>query len=197
MAAPRWFIARNREKVGPFSGADIKQLASFGLLQPNEFLWAEGSTKWVEAASVPGLFPQPGQKRYWLSLGGQTRGPYALDQIRAGLTARQFDLDTQACAEGAAQWLALGKLSELQGFVPAEVTPSRAQLFTHSLDLEEAALHLAGKGGDTAARLISTLLDMKRAYAHNASLVESFDKTIKLLQARREEQAAAKPPAGG
>ena len=73
MATPRWFIARNNDKVGPFSGSEIKQMATFGLLQPAEFLWADGATKWVAAASVPGLFPPVGQKKYWLNLGGQTR----------------------------------------------------------------------------------------------------------------------------
>jgi uncharacterized protein DUF4339 len=187
MAALRWYIARNKEKVGPFSAGDLRQLASYGLLKPGEYLWAEGAAKWVEAASVPGLFPAAGQKKYWLALAGQKRGPYFPDQIRAGLTTRQFTFDTMACAEGESKWSSLGDFQEFQGFVPAPVSPSRAQLLTGSLEMEEAEIHLAGKAGDSLAKLISTLMDLKRNYSHNPQLVESLETSIASLQARRDE----------
>lgn len=194
MAALRWYIARNKEKVGPFSAGNLRQLAGYGLLKPGEYLWAEGAAKWVEAASVPGLFPAAGQKKYWLTLAGQTRGPYFPDQIRAGLTTRQFNFETQACVDGSNQWLPLGQIDEFKGYVPTPVSPSRAQLLTGSLEMEEAELHLAGKSGDALAKLISTLMDLKRNYAHNPILVESLEATIQALQARRDEALAASPP---
>lgn len=197
MAALRWYIARNKEKVGPFSAIDLRQLASYGLLKSGEYLWAEGAAKWVEAASVPGLFPAAGQKKYWLAVAGQRRGPYFADQIRAGLTTRQFNLETMSCAEGASQWQPLGQIDEFKDFVPAPVSPSRAQLLTGSLEMEEAEIHLAGKGGDLLAKLISTLMDLRRNYAHNPTLVEGLDSTIQALQTRREESlaTASAPPA--
>jgi hypothetical protein len=191
MAALRWYIARNKEKVGPFSAGNLRQLAGYGLLKPGEYLWAEGAAKWVEAASVPGLFPAAGQKKYWLAVAGQTRGPYFPDQIRAGLTTRQFNFDTKVCADGTSQWLPLGQIDEFKGYVPAPVSPSRAQLLTGSLEMEEAELHLAGKSGDALAKLISTLMDLKRNYAHNPNLVNSLESTIQTLQARREESLAS------
>jgi hypothetical protein len=194
MSAPRWYIARNKEKVGPFSGSDIKQLATHGLLQPGEFLWAEGSSKWVEATSIPGLFPPSGQTRHWLQVAGRTRGPFVADQVRAGLTTKQFNLETQSCVDGSTEWLPLGKVTEFRDFVPVAVSPSRAQLLIGSLDLEEAALHLAGKSGDVLAKLISNLIDLKRAHGRNPALVESLDATIKTLQARRDEQASVPVP---
>jgi hypothetical protein len=193
MAALRWYIARNKVRVGPFSAWDLRQLAGYGLLRPGEFLLAEGAAKWVEAASVPGLFPAAGQKKYWLAVAGQRRGPFFPDQIRAGLTTRQFTFETMACAEGAKQWLPLGQIDEFKNFVPAPVSPSRAQLLTGSLELEEAEIHLAGKSGDALARLISTLMDLKRNYAHNPTLVESLEATIQALQNRREEALASSP----
>jgi hypothetical protein len=196
-AAARWYIARNNTKVGPFTGGEIKQLATYGLLQPTEYVWAEGTPKWVEAATVPGLFPAPGEKKFWLSQAGRLRGPYTTDQIRAGLSTSQLDLCTQVCAEGSTQWQPLGQLTEFRGFVPAVVSPSRAQLLRGSLDLEEAALYLAGKSGDALARLITTLMDLKRKCSSPA-LAGSLDATIRALQARREETTApapAPPPA--
>jgi hypothetical protein len=193
MSAAQWYIARNKVKVGPFTGSEIKQLASCGLLQPKEYIWPEGAKKWVEAATVPGLFPKSGQKRYWLHVAGQTRGPYVAEQVKAGLNARQFNLDVQAWTEDVTQWQPLRQLDEFRNFTPtAVVTPSRAQLLMGGLELDEAVLHLAGKGGDSDARLLSTLMDLKRIYANNASLVSTLDTTIKALQAARDKQ---QPPA--
>jgi CII-binding regulator of phage lambda lysogenization HflD len=71
---------------------------------------------------------------------------------------------------------------------PAGLSPSKAQLFTSTLDLEEATLHLAGKGGDALAKLICTLMDLKRNYAHNAALVENLETSIQVLQRKREQE---------
>src|SRR5262245_33246082 len=85
MAAERWFIARNKTKLGPFSAGDLKQLARHGVLRPEEHVWMEGAGKWMESGTLPGLFPRAGEKKYWLALAGQSRGPFVADQIQAGL----------------------------------------------------------------------------------------------------------------
>src|SRR5262249_4550205 len=123
------------------------------------------------------------------------RGPYFPDQIRAGLTTRQFNFETKVCADGSSQWLTLAQIDEFKDFVPVPVSPSRAQLLTGSLEMEEAEIHLAGKGGDALAKLISNWRALKRNYANNPTLVESLDATIQALQSRREEalSAAAAP----
>jgi hypothetical protein len=189
MANPRWYIARNNERVGPFSAGELQQLARCGLLQPGEYVWAEGAAKWVEAATMPGLFPPPGQKKYWVALGGQARGPYVPDQIRVALANRQLNLDTMVRAEDATRWQPLAQLTEFHNPPPGAVSPSKAQLFTSTLDLEEATLHLAGKNGDAIAKLICTLIDLKRNYAHNPALVDSLESTIQVLRQKREQEA--------
>jgi len=190
MAAERWFIARNKTKVGPFSASDLKQLARHGVLQSGEHVWLEGADKWIEAGSLPGLFPQTNEKKYWVAVAGQTRGPFIAAQIRAGLNAHQFNLDNQACAVDARQWMKLSQFEEFRNFrletVP--LTPSRAQVMVSSLEFDEAALHLAGKSGDATARLISTLLDIKRNCAGNPALVQNLEATIAALRAHREER---------
>jgi len=201
MAAARWFIARNKEKVGPFAPLDLKQLATFGLLKPDEMLLVEGSAKWVEASTVPWLFPAAG-KKYTLNLLGQTRGPYQVDQIRAALSTREITLDTLARGDETEPWIALRQLDEFRAFVAPPLSPSRAQVYTGSLEIEEAALHMAGKSGDVLARLISNLLDMQRSYVSNPALSENIETTIKALRAKREEltrsstDAKSRPPTG-
>ena len=189
MALARWFIARNKEKVGPFAPLDLKQLATFGLLKPEEFLLMEGTTKWVEARSVPWLFPAEGQKKYSLKLLGQARGPFPVDQIRAALTTREITLDTLAQTDETRPWVPLRQLEEFREFVAKPLSPSRAELFTNTLEIEEAAMHLAGKKGDVLASLISNLLDMQRSYTNNPALAENIENTIRTLRAKREELA--------
>jgi hypothetical protein len=190
MVADQWYIAREGQKVGPFTLSQIMQLAELGLLQPSEMLWTDGLSRWVEASSFPALFPRSGQKKFWLSVSGQTRGPYGADQLRASLTAREISLETLACPESGKDWQPLHRMTEFRDFVAPAVSPSQAKLLSGTLDVEEARLHLAGKEGDVIARLISTLMDLRKSYASNPGLVQSLDRSIKVLQAHRDEMAA-------
>jgi WG containing repeat/GYF domain 2 len=51
-----WFYIQDGRKYGPLSGADMKQLAASGQLRPWNTVSREGSTKWVPANEVKGLF---------------------------------------------------------------------------------------------------------------------------------------------
>lgn len=55
--ANRWFITRDgKRRAGPFSDAQLGELASLGMLLPSDMLWLEDSTRWVPARSINGLF---------------------------------------------------------------------------------------------------------------------------------------------
>jgi hypothetical protein len=200
-----WYIARNKQKFGPFSTHQLQQLAILGLVKSTEHVLAEGASKWVPVTSIEGFFPPPpSEKRYWLSLHGKTQGPHAAEQIRVGLACRRLVPEILACPEGSQQWVPLGMMAEFQAFVPPTPRDSHAQLGLGSshLDLseEEADLHLAGKKGDMIARLISTLLDLRRKYKDNPSMVEIIEKNIEDLKAIRarglSEIGPAPVPAG-
>ena len=191
MAAVLWYIAREGHKIGPFSSAEITQLAQLGLLQSAEMVWTEGLSKWVEASQFPALFPHEGEQRYWLSLGGKTRGPFGTRQVRAGLTAKEIALDAQACPENGKEWQPLNKLTEFRDFVAPPVSPSQARLMSGMMDAEEAALHLAGKSGDAIARLMSMLMDLQKKHTDNPSLVLSLEKSLDVLRSRRDEMEKA------
>lgn len=53
-----YFYTQNKQKRGPVSSAQLKQLAVSGQLQPSDQVMKEGSNKWVPAGSVKGLFPE-------------------------------------------------------------------------------------------------------------------------------------------
>lgn len=51
-----YFYTQNKQKHGPVSSSELKQLAASGRLQPTDTVMKEGSNKWVAAGSVKGLF---------------------------------------------------------------------------------------------------------------------------------------------
>src|SRR4029077_16118594 len=57
--AAHWYFATEQEKLGPFSSAQLKELAVVGRLSPTHTVWKEGVEKGVLAAKVKNLFPAP------------------------------------------------------------------------------------------------------------------------------------------
>jgi hypothetical protein len=55
--AQDWYYSQNGQRHGPVTGADLKQLAVSGKLQPTDHVWKEGMDRWAAARSVKGLFP--------------------------------------------------------------------------------------------------------------------------------------------
>jgi hypothetical protein len=51
-----WYYARNKQKVGPFPFVALQELTALGELQPSDMVWQEGTQRWIQAGTVPGLF---------------------------------------------------------------------------------------------------------------------------------------------
>jgi hypothetical protein len=56
-----WYYAKNKQKVGPLTAAQLKQLVRSGELSRNDMVWKEGMAKWTPAGQVKGLFPIPAE----------------------------------------------------------------------------------------------------------------------------------------
>jgi hypothetical protein len=55
--ANEWYYTLNGEQQpAPASAAQLKQLATNGVLQPTDLVWQEGMANWAPASSVKGLF---------------------------------------------------------------------------------------------------------------------------------------------
>lgn len=55
--AGEYYIARGgKNKQGPYSSKQLKELAGSGRLMPTDLVWKEGFPKWVEANQIKGLF---------------------------------------------------------------------------------------------------------------------------------------------
>jgi len=60
--ADNWYYATDQKKLGPFSSAQLRELAGAGQLLPSHTVWKEGVEKGVLAAKVKNLFPVPKEK---------------------------------------------------------------------------------------------------------------------------------------
>jgi hypothetical protein len=56
-SGPRWYVALNKQKLGPFAAVQLRQMVTAGQLKPEDMVLPEGQGKWAPASSLPGLFP--------------------------------------------------------------------------------------------------------------------------------------------
>ena len=60
MSQVEWYYARDNRQTGPVSSAELKRLATFDELRPDDLVWREGMTEWAAARNVRGLFEEEG-----------------------------------------------------------------------------------------------------------------------------------------
>lgn len=51
-----WYYAKNKQKVGPITAAQLKQLVANGEITRTDMVWKDGMAKWTPAGQVTGLF---------------------------------------------------------------------------------------------------------------------------------------------
>ena len=56
--AAEWYYTTNKQQMGPVSWDELRQLATQGLLRPNDLVWTDGMPEWVKANGQAGLFRQ-------------------------------------------------------------------------------------------------------------------------------------------
>ncbi len=54
-----WFYSVGDTRQGPVTEDDLKRLVAAGRLRPSDLVWRDGMPDWVEARTVPVLFPPP------------------------------------------------------------------------------------------------------------------------------------------
>ncbi|MGA2032037.1 MAG: DUF4339 domain-containing protein [Thermoguttaceae bacterium] len=54
--AHEWYYTENRERRGPVSEEQLKELALAGQLTPTDLVWKKGMAQWVAAGQIKGLF---------------------------------------------------------------------------------------------------------------------------------------------
>lgn len=51
-----WYHAIGANQFGPFTYAEMEQLAFNGKLNPSDLIWKEGFPDWIASSEVKGLF---------------------------------------------------------------------------------------------------------------------------------------------
>jgi len=57
--ANQWYYIQQKQRIGPVTDQQLKQLATSGQLRPTDLVWKKGLENWVAAQKVKGLFPEP------------------------------------------------------------------------------------------------------------------------------------------
>jgi hypothetical protein len=133
---------------------------------------------------------------------GSTYGPYTAQQIRGALLSGKIAPTTSACPQDTKQWRPLREMSEFCHALPTTVKESEApsSVDKATMTRSEAELYLAGKQGDSLAKLVFVLQQMRKRYAENPSMEQLISKNIADLLAIRESGArlleSSKPAPG-
>jgi hypothetical protein len=56
--ASKWFYARDGQRIGSVSSAELQSLAALGKLLRTDLLWKEGMADWRSVSQFPKLFPE-------------------------------------------------------------------------------------------------------------------------------------------
>jgi len=124
-----WYYAKNKQKVGPVTFEQLKELVRSGELARTNMVLRQGTPKWIEASQVDGLFesnplqavppplppPVPVAEWYFLK-SGQQHGPVTADQLRASIAPSGL-----VWRAGLAQWVAG---STIPGLFPGVSQPA-------------------------------------------------------------------------
>jgi hypothetical protein len=186
--ANNWYLGKDGQRIGPFTVHQIQQLASLGLVKSEDHLLEEGVSRWVSAGSLSWLRFSRRSQKYNLSLFGTVYGPYTTEQVRGALLSGHIAPATPACLHDGKQWQPLRDMSEFRHSVPTTVKESDApsRVGGGTMTREEAELYLAGKHGDSLAKLVFLLQQMRKNYASNLSMQQIISKNIQDLLAIRE-----------
>lgn len=134
--ADRWFIARNKQKLGPYLTQDMKAMASAGQLLPSDIVLQDGSTHWMTASQVQQFFPTaesalpcpplpppiPHELAEWhFTQNGQQAGPATWTQLKRRADSSQLQPTDMVWKNGMAAWVAASTMNGL--FPPQNIAP--------------------------------------------------------------------------
>ncbi len=54
----RWYLAKKKQRVGPFTTEQLRQMLSAGMIQHTDMLLEEGQPRWQEAGTIEGIWSQ-------------------------------------------------------------------------------------------------------------------------------------------
>jgi tetratricopeptide (TPR) repeat protein len=140
MSASNWYIARDKKKLGPYSTAQMKQMAELSQLLPTEMVLQDGTTQWKSASQVQEFFPvlasaappplppplAPEPAEWHFTQNGQQAGPVTWSQLRQRAASGQLQSTDMVWKGGMAGWVAASTINDLvplQSIAPPPLPP--------------------------------------------------------------------------
>ncbi len=59
MSDHEWYYIQGGDRTGPVTGEALSDLASAGVIRPQDLIWCAAMPEWAAAATIPGLFEVP------------------------------------------------------------------------------------------------------------------------------------------
>jgi hypothetical protein len=122
--ADQWYYAKDsKQRLGPFTTEQLRQLASAGALQPTDMVLKEGAQRWVQASSVGELAfptsaasvppPPPPLSRWYYARDGKVVGPVAMEEVRRLLASGALQPADYILKEGTQTWVTVNSVPEV------------------------------------------------------------------------------------
>lgn len=129
--ANQWFVARNEKTFGPYTLAQMTQLASNGKLRPVDAVRRDGDTEWKPASQFPELLPppplplpDPPEAVEWHFItAGKKAAPVTWTQLRQLAASNQLQLTDMVWKNGMPNWAMASTIIDLFPKTPAQATP--------------------------------------------------------------------------
>src|SRR5436853_120322 len=119
MSGDNWCIARDKKKLGPYTTAQMKQMAESSQILPSDMVLQDGSGQWKPASQVQEFFPAsvsaspppllpppvPPELAEWhFTQNGQQAGPVTWTQLRQRAASGQLHPTDMVWKNGMAGW---------------------------------------------------------------------------------------------
>lgn len=127
-----WWYSKGERQFGPYSAAELREIAASGQIAPSDLLWKDGLPNWLPASSFKGLLPPPSGApvppplpvrppgtRWWYADSNQAIGPVSQSDLLQRLDAGLINLDTLIWEPKWIEWRKLSDADEIRMAVQA------------------------------------------------------------------------------
>jgi hypothetical protein len=131
-AEKAWWYSKGERQFGPYSAAELREIAASGQIAPSDLLWKDGLPNWLRASSFKGLLPpppaaavppplpvQPPGAKWWYADSNQTIGPVSQSDLLQRLDANLINVDTLIWQPNWTEWRKLNDSDEIRMEVQA------------------------------------------------------------------------------
>lgn len=121
--AGQWYCAKGKQRLGPFTTEQLRQLTTAGAIQPTDMVLKAGAQQWVQASTVSELAfpasgpsvppPPPPPARWYYARDGKAVGPVVMEDLRRLVASGQLQPADFLLQEGTQTWVPVNTIPSL------------------------------------------------------------------------------------